>query len=435
MEISYQCGQCGRWYTATGRSAGKTVKCKDCGAGMTIPPAPSESPSERDAFGPPEMDQAATASRELVGQRAASPASKPRSVTSSTAKGKPSNSKGFFGGGIGTVGVLVLLAIRVYFRWERNQARQARANNQAVVAAPFQADAAGPRPNLAAWKMPVLPPAPQATQIDPGVMFSEIALRPDPQADASLPGHGGKLWLYLPTGAHRPQSLPCILIAGAGSNLITGMALSDGDRPEHLPYARAGFVVLAYELDGRMPENVKGNLQALVGASRKFLNAQAGLINTRVAIEYATTRVPAVDPRRLYAAGHSSAATLALLVAENEPRIAGCVAFAPAVDLTLQYQPPAQRELAQVIPGAGQFFTRFNPRTNEAEINCPVFLFYADDDARFAGQVRDLGGRLKLSGKDVTVSNVPAGGHYESMIKVGVPRAIKWLQSLPRAGH
>ena len=124
------------------------------------------------------------------------------------------------------------------------------------------------------------------------------------------------------------------------------------------------------------------------------MNAQAGLINTRVAIEYATTRVPAIDPRRLYAVGHSSAATLALLVAENEPRIAACVAFAPAVDLTLQYQPPAQKELAQLIPAAGEFFTRFNPRANEADIDCPVFLFYADDDARFAGQVRDLGSGL-----------------------------------------
>ena len=66
----------------------------------------------------------------------ASPAPKPRNGAFSIAKEKPSNSKGFFGGGIGTVGVLVLLAIRVT-PVERNQARQARANNQPVVAAPF----------------------------------------------------------------------------------------------------------------------------------------------------------------------------------------------------------------------------------------------------------------------------------------------------------
>ena len=265
-------------------------------------------------------------------------------------------------------------------------------------------------------------------------MFSvEITLGTNQPAGASpQPGHLGKLWLYLPAGEHAPKSLPCILIAAAGSNLITGMDLADGDRPEHLPYAHAGFAVLAYELDGGMPENAKGNLQALIRSSQTFLNAQAGLVNARVAIEYATTRVPAVDPLRLYAVGHSSAATEAILLAENEPRISACVAFAPAVDLTVQYQPPAQKELAQLIQGAGEFFARFNPRANEAKIDCPLFLFYADDDAGAASQARDLGTRLRQSGKRVTVSNVAAGGHYQSMIKVGVPRAIKWLKTPTR---
>jgi dienelactone hydrolase/DNA-directed RNA polymerase subunit RPC12/RpoP len=437
MEISYQCGQCGRWYTTNARSAGKTVKCTDCGAAVTVPAAEEQSPADMNAYGS-ETDQGAATRPRARGQELggpSSPASKARTVGSSKANQNSSSSRGFFGGGIGTIGLLVLVAIRVYFRWERNQARQARANNQGVVAAPIPADTPGPHQIAAPWKMPALPSPPRATPIEPGVMFSEITLLSDQQAGVPMPGHGGKLWLYLPTGEHAPRSLPCILIAGAGSNLITGMDLGDGDRPEHVPYARAGFAVLAYELDGRMPENAKGNLQALIGASRAFLNAQAGLINARVAIEYATTRVPAIDPQRLYAVGHSSAATLALLVAENEPRIAACVAFAPAVDLTLQYQPPAQKELAQLIRGASQFFTRFNPRASEAKITCPLFLFYADDDAPIASQARDLGARLMQSGKEVTVSNVPAGGHYDSMIKVGVPRAIKWLQSLPNPRH
>jgi dienelactone hydrolase len=261
-------------------------------------------------------------------------------------------------------------------------------------------------------------------------MFSEIHLTRAQAAGPSQPGHGGKLWLYLPGGQHAPKSLPCVLIAGAGSNLITGMDLGDGDRPEHLPHVRAGFAVLAYELDGALPENANQDMQAFARSSAAFLNAQAGLINARVAIEYATTQVPSIDPKRLYAVGHSSAATLALLVAENEPRIAACAAFAPAVDIRAHSPPPAQSAIAQLVPGADQFFTRFNPGANESKINCPLFLFYADDDARFASQVRELGVRLQTAGKKVTVASVASGGHYDSMINEGVPRAIEWLKAL-----
>jgi hypothetical protein len=95
----------------------------------------------------------------------------------------------------------------------------------------------------------------------------------------------------------------------------------------------------------------------------------------------------------------------------------------------------AQKELAKLISVAGEFFTRFNPRANEAKINCPFFLFYDDDDTGAASQARALGMRLQQSGKKVTISNVAADGHYPSMIKAGVPRAIKWLQSLDKPSH
>jgi acetyl esterase/lipase len=65
------------------------------------------------------------------------------------------------------------------------------------------------------------------------------------------------------------------------------------------------------------------------------------------------------------------------------------------------------------------------------KIECPVFLFYAEDDARFAGQVRELAERLAAAGKKVTAEHVPKGGHYQSMIDEGIPRAIQWLKSLP----
>src|SRR5262249_23941996 len=131
-----------------------------------------------------------------------------------------------------------------------------------------------------------------------------------------------------------------------------------------------------------------------------------------------------------YAVGHSSAATLALLVAENEPRIAGCVASAQAVDVAQVVPQPILAVLPRIVRRADQFSSRFNPRQYESKMPCPLFLFYADDDDRSASQVRELGERHKAARKPATVSHVASGGHYDSMIQVGLPRAIEWLQSL-----
>jgi acetyl esterase/lipase len=436
-------------YTTSEQWAGKTIKCKQCGQPTKIPSAAVPPAAELGEYGLEEIDE--KVQREPVTANVLPPrtaarvdplAPKPiaKKPVAKKSKEKSSSSAGIFGGVGGTVGVLVFLLLRVYFRYERNQARQARRNNDAAATALPQAQnammpGAGAAQNLGPWTMPAFPQAPPAREIEPGIMFSEIHLQRGPSAGPAQPGHSGKLWLYLPSGQHAARSLPCILIAGAGSNLITGMDLGDGDRPEHLPHVRAGFAVLAYELDGALPDNSKQNMQALARSSRAFLNAQAGLINARVAIEYATTQVPSIDPKRLYTVGHSSAATIALLVAETEPRIAGCAAFAPAVDVRANIPEQAQEAIIQLVPGAEDFFTRFNPREHESKIACPLFLFYADDDNRFASQVRELGARLQAAGKQVTVSSVPSGGHYDSMINEGVPRAIEWLKALPGAGQ
>jgi dienelactone hydrolase len=445
MAISFQCSHCQRSYTTSEQLAGKTVKCKQCGQPVKVPSASAPAPSDVDVYGLSEIDHgerqepAATnvlPPRGFAPVDAGAPKPKAKKPASKKPKEKSSSSAGLFGGVGGTIAVLALLALRIYFRYDRNQARQARQNNQAAATAfpqalpTFPANG-GAAQNVGPWTMPKFPQPPPPTQIEPGVMFSEVPIQRAQGAGPPQPGHGGKLWLYLPSGQHAAKSLPCILIAGAGSNLITGMDLGDGDRAEHLPHVRAGFAVLAYELDGALPENSNQNMQALARSSTAFLKAQAGLINARVAIEYATTQVPSIDPKRLYTVGHSSAATVALLVAENEPRIAGCVAFAPAVDVKKNFPPEAQQAIAQLVPGADQFFTRFNPSVNESKIGCPLFLFYADDDARFASQVRELGARLQAAGKQVTVSSVASGGHYDSMINEGVPRAIEWLKALP----
>jgi dipeptidyl aminopeptidase/acylaminoacyl peptidase len=240
------------------------------------------------------------------------------------------------------------------------------------------------------------------------------------------PGHGGYMYLYLPPGEHAPQSLPCILIAPAGSTLLAGMDLGNGDEPEHIPYVKAGCAVLAYELDGPCYDD--SDVDELRDAYQAFRDARAGLVNGRNALEYVLAKMPEVDPARIYAAGHSSAATQALLLAAHEPRLAGVIAYAPATNLPKRMGP--QMPLFRfVLPGVVDFVTQSSPSTHVAAIKKPVFLFHAEDDSNCPiADTRAFADKLKAQGTDVKLVTVATGDHYDSMIDEGIPAAIEWLR-------
>jgi dienelactone hydrolase len=261
----------------------------------------------------------------------------------------------------------------------------------------------------------------EAREIEPGVLFQAVASR-------RVSGVS-RLWIYRPKRASGHKR-PCVLVAPAGTRLFHGMTLSEGDRAEHLPYARAGFVVVAYEIDGALPD--LPTQPEVIRAARSFQAADAGLVNAREALDYALRKLPEVDSRRIYTAGHSSAATLSLVVAEHEPRVRACIAYAPNCDLESRLGDPLIRSLSGYLPGYRDFIRHRSPQREAGRLGCPVFLFCADDDTTvpplesicFAAQLRRTNPR-------VTLVRVPTGNHYPSMIRQGIPRAISWLQSLP----
>lgn len=259
-------------------------------------------------------------------------------------------------------------------------------------------------------------------QIEPGVRMYEATIQ-----------RGGtpmKVWLYQPDkGA---EKLPCVLIGPAGSHLIDGMKLAKGDQAEHLPYARAGFVVVAFAIDGAWPAAPNPSERDIIAAATAFQKAQGGLANARTALDFAIERVPALDSRRVYTAGHSSAATLALLVASADPRIKACAAFAPATDVEGRIGGETIRFLAASIPGFAEFVKASSPKTHLGELKCPVFLFHAKDDTTVpSSQTSRFASDLERTNSKVVYVEVPKGGHYQSMIREGIPRAIQWLQKLP----
>jgi dienelactone hydrolase len=429
MKISFTCPSCGKQFSASDEFAGKKVRCKQCSATTTVPAAPSskaqalaQEPGPDDPYGladnepmlPPRMAEPTLPLRESV-PTPPSPGKKPK-VRKKPEKSGASGiqSKGIFGGSF----VLVLLAVRIILRLNRGH----HANDAADQGAPPP-----PSPSIvatAAVGPPSFPARGEGSAIRPGVRFFEArASGPPTVATMNM-----TVWAYLPDGAHQPRSLPCVIIAPAGSITITGMDLGDGDRAEHCPYIPAGYALLAYSLDGHV-DNVKNLGDArLASACAQFVAARAGLANAKAAIDWMLKNFPEVDPERLYTAGHSSAGTSALLLAENDARIKACAAFAPRSNSEGNFNALMRATLRRVIPNVDEIFTSYNPLKQVSEMKCPVFLFQARDDSVIpVSETEAFASALQSAGKDVSVELVPSGGHYDPMVTQGIPRAIAFF--------
>lgn len=434
MAIPIQCKGCGFRSSGVDELAGKVVKCRQCGGLIQVgrpaaapggyalaedvfvpstpaPAAPAQGkagPTMR--FGPPSAPRpspSTSPNRPLAANRPAPAKPRPRPAARPEAGGI---SMPWLIGAAGGFLLLAIVTIALLISGTKSKRAGDVASGSSVAPITVQA---------------ILPPFPEVgagAMLEPGVTLHQIQL-----PASGVPGHRGKLWLYLPAGAHQDRSLPCVMITGAGSTLLAGMDLGDGDRPEHLPYVREGFAVLAYELDGKANGEGDGEMRL---AYEQFKAAQAGLVNARIALEFLLAKVPAVDPARIYSAGHSSAGTMSVLFAEHEPRLAGCLAYAPCIDLESRFGSLALIAMSGTLPGVRDFVTQTSPKNHEGQLNCPIFLFHAEDDSNVpVADTRASAARLAKLGKAATLEVVPTGDHYDSMIAQGIPRGIAWIKT------
>lgn len=266
-----------------------------------------------------------------------------------------------------------------------------------------------------------IPPFPDPADVvpwspKPGAFLYQMAW----PGDVTMPGGVGTIWLWLPPGELTEASLPCVLIGPGGSNLLQGKALDDGDMAEHIPYVQAGFAVVAFSIDG--------DPRYATSPYAKFRDALGGMVNARNALEFTLEKCPEVDPQRIFVAGHSSAGTLALLYAEHEPRLKGCVAYMPIYDVygAMKNNRPA---LATADPDATLFLANTSPRSFADRMTCPVFLYSSEKDGNVpVATVRRAASDLRAKGKDVTIEVAPGGDHYRAMIDSGIPAGIAWMK-------
>ena len=260
-----------------------------------------------------------------------------------------------------------------------------------------------------------------AREIVPGVTFREVHL---------AGGHDARtLWIYMPKRVPAGR-MPCVFIAPSGTTGFYGKRLFENDRKEHVPYVKRGFAVVAYSIDGAADDFYAEQIQ---NGIVQFRSANCGVDNSQAAIDYALQHLPQIDPTRLYTAGHSSGGTMALMAAEHDTRIAGCIAYAPACDITRRIDPGTLKELSNGVVGLPEFLVAASPTKYTRSLTSPVFLFHADDDAQVTtSDVESFMTKLKQTNGNVTYVRVVTGGHYSSMLDVGIPRGIVWLQALDR---
>jgi dienelactone hydrolase len=256
----------------------------------------------------------------------------------------------------------------------------------------------------------------------PCVQWKEVSVT----GKIGAPGSAGKLWVYVPSGPHGPRSLGCVLIGPAGSRMVHGMELVLNDQAEHCPYVEKGFAVVAFEIDGALPNENPSNGQ-FRRAYDRFVAAAAGVVNARIALKYATSEMPEVDPNRVFVAGHSSAGTVALLCAEHVDGLAGCVAYAPCSDLE-GFLAGFVSDVEEVLPNVRQYMVDGSPCTYSRRLRCPVMIFHAvDDNVVRLSESRRFVQLASSAGQSVALQPGTRGGHYKAMIVEGIPEAIKWM--------
>lgn len=257
---------------------------------------------------------------------------------------------------------------------------------------------------------------PTFEEIAPGVYRKEIGVFTEE-------GAAGKIWLYRPEPIP-DQALALIVVPPAGGDLVSAPALSYADEPEHIPYVQAGHAVVSFTMRGE--RGALGNPDEDILA---FKAGRAGVDDAVAAINLALAELP-INEDRIYAAGHSSAGTLALLLALEDKRIDGVIAYAPVTDVLAHLGEDNVDAVTQEILADFRAYVEWSsPLARVDEFALPMFLFIANDDPTI--DLADYQYFISKTGDEARVFSevVKASGHYQPMIDFGIPKALQWIDT------
>jgi predicted Zn finger-like uncharacterized protein len=216
-----------------------------------------------------------------------------------------------------------------------------------------------------------------------------------------------KAWVSSSPGAGTEKK-PAVLF------LHSGLAFGEDDWDEAKPFRDSGFVVMIPMLRG---EN------GLPGSYSLFYDE----VDDVLAAADALTKLPYVDSKRLYVAGHSEGGTLALLAAMTTERFRAAASFSGSPD-------PVPRVANQGVFGPAQVpfdstdqkeLQMRSPLAFPASFKCPVRLYYGEE-LQLKSSCRKLAEQAKEKKLDVAAVEVP--GNHMTSVGPGMKQCIKFFQ-------
>ncbi|QEG41887.1 alpha/beta hydrolase family protein [Roseimaritima ulvae] len=244
------------------------------------------------------------------------------------------------------------------------------------------------------------------------------------------PGYTGRQFKTLIPDVSSGTQVPCLFYNPAGATAFNGKSAGTAEIDPMLPYVKAGFAVVIYGTDGGTVEiTERTSIRSLAKQAEQYANAHAGLINARHAVDFVLQEFSQIDAQRLYTIGHSSGGKQALLVAAADSRIAGCVAWAPACQVSKDEQ-----ELLQKLGRARRSLSvsmldQSDPMRFAARIKVPLLLVHSASD-EIVSSADVLGFGERVPGADVLA--VPSQNHFD-IPDVAQTLTQKWLARLATA--
>jgi len=207
--------------------------------------------------------------------------------------------------------------------------------------------------------------------------------------------------VYLPVNLSANAKIPCVLVAPAGSNLLTGKDCDDFTYTDEIkPYVRAGMAVCHYSLDGSQDKmSASSKDRALPSSFRAFTKAHGGVIKGQRALDFVLKRCDQI--------------------------------YAPAPSLKKRFAELLSDPNADVLlPGLRPYIQQWSPDSRIQKFGCPVFIYHAlDDNNTPYANTKTFHDQLIAAGKPAKLVTGKRGGHYQSMIDQGIPAAINWLKN------
>jgi dienelactone hydrolase len=267
---------------------------------------------------------------------------------------------------------------------------------------------------------------------DPEVMVYQVAF---PRGT-----YVSRFLVFLPTKPAKPK-LPCLFIAPSATAPLYGQTIDEETVVywHYINYAKAGYAVIAYDVDGyidqigRINETTLGTQpdKIVINSLKAYKASDAGVLNAKLAIDYAVARLPQIDPDAMYTAGSGAGGTISLMVAATDKRIKAAIAYSPTTDVPKQYSSLVET-ISKAVPGYKDFIDRSSPHRNIEKMNKPIFIFH--DDRLTTASLEDTTNFVALVKKNNPLISLTHDQDKEfpngdGMTSTSINQAIEWLNS------